>query len=107
MSPKALPTTYYEGHTKRDPATGDVAVRTVFPENQGTNLAKMAWLIATPTSGARHAETPEVEGWDDLFVPELVVSPMAAMMRGEPEMFGPVVNGVVEPVAVVEATVEP
>lgn len=62
-------TTYLMGHVKFDPASGDVAVRTLFPEDQGQNLANMAWLVATHSSGARHATTAEVDGWDDMYVP--------------------------------------
>jgi hypothetical protein len=58
-----------EGHVKRDPETGCVAIRTIFPEDQGPQLANMAWLVATPNQGARHATTAEVEGWDDLYEP--------------------------------------
>lgn len=61
-------TVYAQGHVKRDPETGDVAVRTKFtPRNE--RLARMAWLVATPTFGSRHAHTDEVAGWDDLYVP--------------------------------------
>jgi hypothetical protein len=60
---------YLEGHTKRDPATGWVAIRTIFPEDQGPQLAGMAWLVATPNQGARHATTAEVDGWVDLYTP--------------------------------------
>ena len=59
---------YYAKHAKRDPATGEIALRTIFPEDQGPQLANMAWLVATPNAGARHAKTDEVDGWDDLFV---------------------------------------
>jgi hypothetical protein len=50
----------------------EVAIRTMFPEDQGVKLAKMAWLVATATSGARHALTSEIEGegWEDVYVPE-------------------------------------
>lgn len=62
------PTVYLEGHVKRDPATGAVALRTIFPEDQGEQLANMAWLIATPNTGARHGNTASVSSWDDLYV---------------------------------------
>lgn len=60
--------TYFAGHVKHDPGSNSVALRTIFPEDQGPQLANMAWLIATPNVGARHAPTPEVEGWADLYV---------------------------------------
>ena len=68
---------YETGHIKRNPATGEVALRTIFPEDQGEQLANMAWLVATKNTGARNAATTVVEAWDDLFepVPEEVVLP--------------------------------
>lgn len=60
---------YAEGHVKRNPETGEVALRTIFPENQGPQLASMAWLVSTLNVGARSAKTEDVEGWDDLFPP--------------------------------------
>lgn len=51
---------------KRDPATGDIALRTIFPEDQGPQLAGLAWLVATSNSGARPATTAEVDSWDDM-----------------------------------------
>lgn len=59
---------YLEGHIKRDPASGSVAVRTYFNENN-LQLAGMAWLVATSNMGARHARTGEVSEWDDLYIP--------------------------------------
>ena len=66
-----------EGHVKRDPETGAVAIRTIFPENAGAQLAGMAWLVATPNVGARHYKSEDVETWDDLYVPD----------QPEPEVF--------------------
>lgn len=56
-----------EGHIKRNPDSGEVAIRTIFdiPE-----LAHMAWLIATANSGARYVGDDVVADWTDLFVPE-------------------------------------
>lgn len=62
------PKVYYTGHVKRDPASNSSALRTIFPEDQGPQLAGMAWLVATPNTGARHAATGEVDGWEDLYV---------------------------------------
>jgi len=58
--------TYIKGHIKRDPVTGASAVRTEFPED---SLPDLAWLVATLKMGAKNAQTSEVDGWDDLFVP--------------------------------------
>ena len=55
-----------QGHVKRDPDTGAVAVRTIFDE---TLFARLAWLITDPAKGSRHAFSSEVDGWDDLYVP--------------------------------------
>lgn len=62
--------TYATGHIKRDPETGAVAVRTIFPEDQTPQFAAMAWLVASTNIGARNASSVEVAGWDDLFVPQ-------------------------------------
>lgn len=59
-----------EGHIKRNPETGDVAIRTIFPEDSTPQLANMAWLVATANIGARHVKSDEVEEWDDLHIPE-------------------------------------
>jgi hypothetical protein len=69
-------TVYQEGHVKRDPASGTVAVRTVFPDTQ--DFAHMQWLTATTGRGAHNRTTPEVEGWEDLFVPEPPPEPAPA-----------------------------
>lgn len=60
---------YPTGHVKHGP-DGEVAVRTQFPEGKNAQLDGMAWLIASPTRGTRHATSPEVEGWADLVVVE-------------------------------------
>ena len=62
---------YQAGHIKRDPVTGDVALRTVFPEDQGQQLADLAWLIATQNQGAKTANASVVEDWDDVYEPPL------------------------------------
>lgn len=61
---------YEKCHVKRNPETGEVALRTQFPEDRTPRLAGMAWLVSTPNIGSRHAHTNEVESWDDLFIPE-------------------------------------
>ena len=59
---------YGKGHVKHNPDVLEVAVRTMFPE-ENPQLAGMAWLVATTNVGARYARTDEVESWPDLFVP--------------------------------------
>jgi hypothetical protein len=59
---------YLEGHIKRDPATGSVAIRTYFNEGN-PQLAGMAWLIATSNMGARHCRTADLADWEDLHSP--------------------------------------
>ena len=63
------PTTYQAGHIKRNTDTGEVAIRTIFPEDQGGQMAAMAWLVATTNVGARNAKTEDVAAWDDLYTP--------------------------------------
>lgn len=60
---------YQEGHVKHNPATKEVALRTIFPEDQGPQLASMAWLVATVNTGARSAKTEDVDAWEDVFIP--------------------------------------
>lgn len=60
---------YLLGHVKRNPETGDIALRTIFPENSTRQPIPMAWLIATKSSGARNAPTEQVDDWDDLYTP--------------------------------------
>jgi hypothetical protein len=60
---------FQTGHVKRNPETGEVALRTIFPEDQGPQMAAMAWLVSTSNTGARNAKTDEVVGWADLLVP--------------------------------------
>lgn len=63
---------YLEGHVKRDPVTGSVAVRTNQPETSPADSFAIvqAWLVATTYSGAHFASTDVVAGWDDMYVPE-------------------------------------
>lgn len=69
-----VPVDFQTGHVKRDPVTGAVAVRSIFPETDAQFIA-MAWLVATPNIGARNAPTAEVSEWEDLYVPTVVVQP--------------------------------
>jgi hypothetical protein len=62
-------TVYLPWHVKRDPATGEVAMRTMFPDDQGAQLARLAWLISSANAGARNAPLAECAGWDDLYTP--------------------------------------
>jgi hypothetical protein len=59
---------YKVGHIKRNPETGAVAIRTIFPLTDDQFRA-MAWLVATPNIGARNASTGDVETWEDLYIP--------------------------------------
>ena len=61
--------TYQPGHIKWNPETGEVALKTVFPEDQGPQLASLSWLIATKSMGSRSVTTDQVESWDDLYTP--------------------------------------
>lgn len=56
------------GTIKRDPVSGAVAIRTHFDETN-PQLAPLAWLVADPKMGARHATSAEVAEWDDLYTP--------------------------------------
>lgn len=62
------PATYQAGHLKHRPDTLEVAIRTMFPEDD-EQLARMAWLISGPRFGARHATSDQVSDWDDLYTP--------------------------------------
>lgn len=58
---------YQTGHTKRDPDTGTVALRTGFPDE--APFTSQAWLTATTTTGAHFRTTADVTAWDDLYTP--------------------------------------
>lgn len=58
--------TYSQGHVKRNPDTGEVAVRTQYPEGLSSQMDAMAWCVASPTTGPRSASTDEVGVWTDL-----------------------------------------
>lgn len=66
-APAPEPKVYLTGHVKRNPETGEVAIRTIFPEDQGPQLANMAWLVATQSSGARTLPSRDVVDWPDLY----------------------------------------
>lgn len=53
------------GHVLRNPATGEVAIRTAFTEE----IADMVWLVAHPRTGGRYVGAAAVDGWDDLYIP--------------------------------------
>lgn len=59
---------YTQGHVKRNPENGSIAVRTHFPDN--ADFVNMTWLVSSIVHGPSHAATAAVEGWDDIFVPE-------------------------------------
>lgn len=58
---------YAEGHVKRDPETGVIALRTHFPDN--ADFTTMTWLCASSVRGPYNVGTAAVDAWDDLFVP--------------------------------------
>jgi hypothetical protein len=60
---------FQAGHVKRNPLTGEVALRTHFPEDD-PQLAVLAWSVIAERVGARSAQTSDVAEWDDLFVPD-------------------------------------
>jgi hypothetical protein len=62
---------YLPGHIKRNPDTGEVAIRTMFDESL-TELEHLAWLGATIGAGPRHHRTSDVDHWDDLHFPPFV-----------------------------------
>lgn len=47
---------------KRDPATGHIAMRTKFPEDE---FPQLAWLVVTDDA-CHPAKTADVDSWDDL-----------------------------------------
>lgn len=65
-------TDYQAGHVKHNSELDEVAIRTIFPLDQGANLASMAWLIATKSTGARTVRMEDVDGvpgWVDMYTP--------------------------------------
>ena len=62
--------TFVQGHVKRNPDNGDVAVRTQYPEGISPEMDAMAWMITTASRGPRMAGTDEVQTWVDVYVPE-------------------------------------
>lgn len=60
---------YLQGHVKRNPDTGAVAVRSRFPDDR-PEFERFQWSVASPVSGPKALGTSDVESWDDLFVPE-------------------------------------
>jgi hypothetical protein len=79
-------TDYPEGHLKHNAETNEVAVRTIFPEDQGPNLANMAWLVATSNSGARTVPSSAVADWPDLYSPLAEVSPFPIVEPVAPQV---------------------
>jgi hypothetical protein len=57
----------HTGHVKRNPATGEVAVRSIFDEDE-PSLAGQAWLVVSPSRGARFVASSETSDWNDLYV---------------------------------------
>ena len=65
-------TYYLTNDVKRDPETGQIALRTIFSEETqqpGTGApGYLNWLIATPNRGALNAFPADVASWEDLFL---------------------------------------
>lgn len=59
---------YLQGHVKRNPETGAVAVRTRFDERP--EFQNYQWAVSCPIGGPRSCTTGDVESWDDLYVPD-------------------------------------
>lgn len=57
--------TYPAGSIKYDPASGALAIRTMFEEPG--DFAHMAWLVAKSNGSATHADSAKVAGWADDF----------------------------------------
>lgn len=55
---------YQPGHVKHEPATQQVAIRTIH------DFPGMQWCVATASAGARHASDEEVADWDDVVTVE-------------------------------------
>jgi hypothetical protein len=55
---------YPAGSLKHDPATGSVAIRTVFPESGA--FVNHAWLVGTIDAGAVIKTSADVESWTDI-----------------------------------------
>lgn len=67
-------TEYRAGHVKHNADLDEVAIRTIFPLDQGPNMAGMAWLVASKAIGARNVKMEDidgVEGWEDVYEPPL------------------------------------
>ena len=84
------------GHVKHNPETGEVALRTIFPTDQGPQLAAMAWLVATKNIGARNASDADVADWETLYEPPV-----------EPVVEVPVEPPIEPPIEVEEVAVTP
>jgi hypothetical protein len=60
--------TYQTGHVKRDPETGAIGIRTIWPEDDPL-IADKAWACTTVNRGPFFAATVTVESWDDIYTP--------------------------------------
>lgn len=58
---------YSQGHVKRNPENGSIAVRNNLPDNQ--DFVNTLWVVTHLIHGPSHAATAMVESWDDLFIP--------------------------------------
>ena len=55
------------GHVKRNPDTGDVALRTPFSTQ---DFPDNSWIVIGVRSGAKTRPHSHVEGWDDIYTQE-------------------------------------
>ena len=65
---------YQTGHVKRDPQTGNIAIRTIQSDTDPL-IRERAWLGSTTFRGSFFATTETVASWDDLFVPDPPADP--------------------------------
>lgn len=87
--------THMRGHVKRDPVSGEVAVRTVFPMGTTPEEKNLEWLCAGWGTGPRNTNTQEVEGWDDLYVPD-PNAVLPSLVPPPPSILEPVVTPIPE-----------
>lgn len=63
---------YQTNDIKRDPITGQVAIRSIFDESlpqAGTGIpGTMTWLVGSPAAGPSYASTSDVSTWSDLYL---------------------------------------
>lgn len=56
-----------QGEIRYDPDSGSVAIRTNQPDTDPGPIGKsLAWLVATPTMGAKYVPSAVVDSWQVL-----------------------------------------